>query len=58
MVYINHEYRLIVIENPKSGSTTLIDVLGQSLKQKILRKTKLAFIHMTAREAKELYREY
>jgi len=58
MVYINHEYRLIVIENPKSGSTTLVDTLGQSLKLKIPRKTKLAVIHMTSKEAKELYKKY
>lgn len=55
MVYINHDYRFIVIENPKSGSTTLLDVLGRSLGLTIPRKTRLRVIHMTVKEAKLEY---
>jgi hypothetical protein len=58
MVYINHEYHFIVIENPKSGSTTLLDVLGRSLGITIPRKTRLRVIHMTVNEAKLEYSQY
>lgn len=45
MVYVNHEYRFIVIENPKSGSTTLLDALSKSLGINISRTKRCNYIH-------------
>lgn len=58
MVYINHEYHFIIIENPKSGSTTLLDALSKSLDVDISRKSRCNYIHLTSQEAKKDYSEY
>ena len=38
MVYINHEHKIIVIENPKAGSTTLVNSIETALGVTISRK--------------------
>ena len=58
MVYIDHRYKLIVIENPKSGSTTLLKCLEESLNIKISRKTSIKRIHLQSHEAREEYKDY
>ena len=58
MVYINHEYKIIVIENPKSGSTTLLDALSKSLGVDISRKSRCNYIHLTSADAKKDYLDY
>ena len=55
MVYINDEYRFIFIENPKSGSTSILKVLEETLNIKIERHPRLS--HLTTYEVKQMYPE-
>ena len=55
MVYIDHLNRIIVIENPKSGSTTLIKCLELILGLSISRKTPNHIIHTTSEDAQKMY---
>jgi hypothetical protein len=48
MVYINDEYKFIFIENPKSGSTSIIRTLSKSLGVPISRTPFLKNAHQTA----------
>ncbi len=59
MVYINHQYKIIVLENPKSGSTSLVKSLEKSLRV-IIRSNinRIKNIHMTVDEAKHEFAEY
>ena len=55
MVYINDQYRFIFIENPKSGSTSILSALSQSLDiQPIQRDLKKQNAHLTCTQVKEL----
>lgn len=59
MVYIDHQYKIIVLENPKSGSTSLIKSLEKSLRVTIRRNIhRHKNIHMTAKEAMHEFAEY
>jgi len=55
MVYINDEYRFIFIENPKSGSTSILKALSQSLSVEIQRTPHLQNAHQTCDQLKRLY---
>ena len=55
MVYINDEYHFIFIENPKSGSTSILCALEKSLGQKITREILPRTAHMTSYEIKKMY---
>ncbi len=57
MVFIDHEHRIIVIENPKSGSTTLIKSLELALGVKIPR-TSMKVIHATSEDARKMFSEH
>ena len=58
MVYINDQYRFIFIENPKSGSTSILAALSRSLSiQPICRDLKKQNAHLTCKEVMELYPE-
>ncbi len=54
MVYIDNEKRLIFIENPKSGSTTIIKALEKVLNKTIIRKTPEE-AHLTCKQIKEQF---
>ena len=59
MVYINHRYKIIVLENPKSGSTSLIKSLEKSLNVSIRSNiNRNKNIHMTSFEAQKEFAEY
>jgi hypothetical protein len=58
MVYIDHTHRIIVIENPKSGSTTLIRCLDLVLGLQIPRTLPIKIIHTTSEDAQKMYSEY
>jgi hypothetical protein len=59
MVYINHQYKIIVLENPKSGSTSLVKSLEKSLCVSIRSNIhRIKNIHMTVSEAKHEFAEY
>ena len=53
MVYINDEYKFIFIENPKSGSTSIIRTLSKSLGVPISRTPFLTNAHQTCDQIKE-----
>jgi len=53
MVYINHEYKFIFIENAKSGSTSILNALSNSLNIKINRTPHLQNAHKTCDEVKK-----
>ena len=55
MVYINDEYRFIFIENPKSGSTSILRALEKSLDVKIKRYFNPDLVHLTCDQVKRLY---
>ena len=52
MVYINHEYKFIFIENPKSGSTTIYKALEKIFGSNQRKTPEEA--HKTCREIKEM----
>jgi hypothetical protein len=59
MVYINHRYKIIVLENPKSGSTSLMKSLEKSLNINIRSNVnRNKNIHMTSFEAQKEFAEY
>ena len=51
MVYINEEYKFIFIENPKSGSTSILKALEKSLNIKIIRDKPIT-AHLTCDQIK------
>jgi hypothetical protein len=55
MVYINDQYRFIFIENPKSGSTSILKALSESLNIPIHRTPHLQNAHQTCDQLKEVY---
>ena len=55
MVYINDKYRFIFIENPKSGSTSILKALSESLKIQIPRTPQLQNSHQTCAQLAQLY---
>jgi len=54
MVYINDNYKFIFIENPKSGSTSILKALERALKIKIKRETSPSMAHMTVDQVKNM----
>jgi hypothetical protein len=54
MVYINDQYRFIFIENPKSGSTSILNGLSKALNKKLLRGLPRE-AHLTCKQIKERY---
>jgi hypothetical protein len=57
MVYINDRFAFIFIENPKSGSTSILKALSLSLGVPIKRTPELQNAHQTCDQLKELYPE-
>jgi glutaredoxin len=55
MVYVNDQYRLIFIENPKTASTALLKALERALKVKIKREVSPALAHLTVDQVKHKY---
>ena len=55
MVYINDRHQFIFIENPKSGSTSVLKALSESLGIQIQRTPHLQNAHQTCDQLKELY---
>ena len=55
MVYINDQYRFIFIENPKSGSTSILKALSESLNIPINRTPHLQNAHQTCDQIKQSY---
>ena len=53
MVYINDRYRFIFIENPKSGSTSIIKAFEKTLNIKI--KRDISFSHQNIYEIKQTF---
>lgn len=51
-MYINHDYRFIFIENPKTGSTSLLQAFEKTFGVKIPRDPKLS--HLTVEEVRRL----
>ena len=52
MVYINHAYKFVFIENPKTGSTSLLQAFEKTLGIKIPRDPKLS--HLTVEEVQRI----
>ena len=50
MVYINHEYKFIFIENPKSGSSSILKALENSMDITITREMFPIAAHLTSYE--------
>ena len=54
MVYINDKHQFIFIENPKSGSTSVLKALEKSLNTSIKRGVPKK-AHLTCEQVKEMY---
>lgn len=57
MVYINDQYKFIFVENPKSGSTSLLKALEQTLGIQIVRDAHVAIAHLTVDQIKQKWPE-
>ena len=57
MVYINDQFKFIFIENPKSGSTSILKTLEKALKVKIKRESSPSMAHLTVNQLKSKYPE-
>ena len=55
MVYINNQFKFIFIENPKSGSTSILKTLEKALKVKIKRESSPSMAHLTVNQVKSKY---
>jgi len=56
-MYVNHDKKFIYLENPKSGSTSILIALSQVLGVQILRNPAAENAHYTTNEAREIVGE-